>query len=389
MDNNNPYASALGQKNPYEVVLQSKPPATENFLKSVISRAGGNASEIPPSVAAIGPGGIGTSFAGAKNLESGLRPAFQAIGNVVGGDIGLTTAGAPIRGAAVGGTLGAMTGEAGAQAISKVFRGKSISPSEFGKQSLTSAGTEVANMPLNLVGHTLFSGPAGKEYRNITGKAVTGIKERMFGNPSFRYLTQVQDVVPHLKDIVNRLRGFVQVNPEISGGLERLATDLETTGASKGGFLDPEDVVNAKNRLDNALESFGVYGKKPVAKDYSEVGQMVQGRHQLSNRIQHIADQIGVGNAYRKANEVFSKVASSYPKGGGKHGLLKTLMEARGIGALARGSIGEATRDILASEAIGSNPLWKGMYQTAKIGKGLPAAGAAAINWFRKPTNKS
>jgi len=348
----------------------------ENFLENAIR---GSVSEVGPSFVSGGPSLTGlTVGSGTKGIEEGLPSALQIAGNTLGGEIGLLIAGRPFSGATIGGTIGRSIGEAGRQGVKSVFRGKKYDPQEVLTQTGLGLGTELASAPFSFLTSKVLGGPAGKEFRKKTGQALGSIKD-IIKTGLYRPNTITSDeVVKPLRDLVGDLRSHFEVDPTISSHIESIANELGSKGV-----LDPTDLINAERNVDLKLKSMGVYGKKtPV--NYDEAGFLIKVRELLNNKVTEFAQKAGVSKQFQKAKNVYSKVAKNYPKESTKHGLLKTITEARGIGGLIRGDIPTAVGSTLASEAIGAHPVSSGIYNFLKLGKAAPAGLSEFINFIRR-----
>lgn len=350
----------------------------ENFLQKSIRNIGLNAqntSEYGPSLATMGPGGLGATLGGAKNIENVSPDVMQLLGNVVGGDIGLTTAASPVRGAALGGTIGRGIGDFGKQGIQALFRGKQPSGEQFAKETGLGALTETVAAPFGYATNKLLSGPAGAEFRNRIGSILGGLKDRI-ANSGIG--THVGDITGYLDAAVNNIRQNFQVDPGIASHLETMSKDLMKTASKKGGILDPQDLMNAERNLSLKLKQIGVFGNK-VPKDYKEAGELLEAKQYMKEGTKDIAEQIGIGKQYSKANKTYSNISEQFPSGKQpKHGILKNILEAQGIHGLMRGDVLGAIGNTLASESVGSRGLANFIYNILKAGKGLPT-GAASI----------
>ena len=351
-----------------------KIPNTQNFLQNAISNVG-------PNITNFGPAG---ALSGVKNSEDILPDINQFGGNIAGGEVGLQTMGHPNLGAAIGGSIGRPLGELERQTEKKLFRGNNFDISEVGKQAKLGSISEAVTLPFASAGTRFLSGPAGKEFKNKIGSVLGSVIDKI---DKSGVKTSISKVVDPIFEAVDHIRKNFEVDPSISKFLEDTGFEAYDTAQKKGGSLEVNDLKNIKSRLDKFLESIGVYGNKVKGKGkgaYNAVEDVMSARSSVGDSIQEMANKVGEGKTYNTAKNSYAKVARTYPASG-KHGLLKSFMEAGSIRDLMSGNLPGAAGQMLASEAVGSNKLLNFIFNAGKVGKAVPTGIAEYLNNFVFP----
>lgn len=355
------------------------PPNAESLLSRVAKNIGNSSTR--GFLAGGAPLSMMSAASGIDNPEQSLPGALQLGGNVLGSEVGLLTSASPLLGGAIGGTIGRTIGEAGKQGVQAIMGDKPFDLGEVGRQSAIGAGTEAVALPFSFGATKALSSPAGKEFRKKTGAVLGGIKDKIM---SSEVKTPMADIVGYFRKVADDLAKKVQIHPDLSKVITNIADDLERVGSSKGGMLDPEDLMRAKQATSSELKKLGVFGDSLKRGEYSDVAELIDVKNRASKTVSDVASKAGLGKEFKRANKVFAKVSSDYPKESSKHGILKNILEAGGIGSLLRGQPLEATGNILASEAVGSNPFFNSIYQILKIGKAAPTATAEFVSALGK-----
>lgn len=349
-------------------------PSTENFLQRAVRGMTAGTMIGGPSL------GLMAVASDTPRVEEGLPDAAQLIGNMIGGEVGLTTSAAPIRGAMVGGTLGRSVGEFAKQVVQRIVEGKPTDPKELGIQSLIGAGTEAIGAPFALAINKFFGKFAGKEFKSKVGPILGALRKRLQESGASIPVEELSGVY---RQIADDLASKVKIHPDLAKIIYGAADDLERVASTKGGVLGADDILRSEKYLSNNLKGLGVFGETLKKGDYSDVGELIGAKEAAGKAYQGLAESQGIGKQMTKAKNVYSKISQDYSTKSSKHGILKNILEAGGIHSLMRGQGAEAVGNILASEAVGSNPLFNSIYNILKVGKAAPTAIAGGINFLR------
>jgi hypothetical protein len=206
----------------------------------------------------------------------------------------------------------------------------------------------------------------------------------------------VEDIIQPLQDNLDEMTKNVQADPTVADKINSLIDELHSTAhgvdrvgnpvsgkIDKGGFLDPEDIMNATRKVDLNLNQIGIYGNK-IPKSYKEAGVLGKIRESLSDWTQETANDIGIGNQYSNAKNVYSKVAQDFPQGKGIHKLLQTILEAGGIHSLSRGMLPEQMCNMLAGVVFFINQIKRILYNALKAVKATPAGLSELLSFISK-----
>ena len=360
--------------------LQGKRDSAENLLQKAIQSQNknkfglGNLLEAGQRGTIAGPTGIGST----PEIEETFGTLGQTAGSVAGTVAGARFAGAPLRGGAIGGTVGRGIGESGTQAVN-ALKGEGFDPLKVGRSTGEAALIETLFLPVGGFFQALPSGEFGKALRAIPGNPIGRMKDRIIKEG--RQLDLDEFLFPILDDAKKLFRNK-GVDRTLRANVRREMNELVKIAEGKGGFLDPIDVANFRKSLDIALKKSGFFNAEKIPKDVAE-GQLVRNLRQKSQDVfTKLAGEISpkLKKDFVNANKAFSRLAKKFPPGGkGAGKLLADITRAGGLFGGLRGDVGTLASGVTAAELLESKAVPALFASALQAGQNIAPAGLTTL----------
>ena len=314
-------------------------PKTGNLVQQAISGFG----KALPSLA----GPIGEGIAQPEAVPERLQGAGSILGFLGGARFGR-----PNIGQIIGGTAGRTIGETGRQAI-RGIQGKGFDIREIGRQASTAAATEAVGGGIAKFGSKVFSGTAGKFFRNITGSRLGKALEKVEGT------VPLQQIRGKVESVLTDLTDEIAISPSQNRLLKSSVSDIFKTIEEKGRNFTVTDLTRSKRRIDQVLTSIKAFSKEGKKRgrvidiDVASVAGKI--RRIFDEELGQLAAQTGKGvfKELKSAKSAFARTAREFPPGQvGAGGLVPDILRASAVARGMTGDFSGALGTLLGSEAV-------------------------------------